>query len=267
VRTDAPAFDAFTSMVDGPTGEAFNKGAGVLNVDYTRFLSKHEIAYNTPNTNPAYGLPIGNGRTGAMVWSANGITAQVSGVDVSEQGAFAAGLVNLSTTPAMDAGVARFQQVLSPYDGTLTTTYDTNRTVTFMGAPNSEVLGIHVEDSRAGVSAVSFDISIWDVAALTNAWDTPNLNTWKTVTTYADATGGGISRGQAEPNNFGYTLAATVEGAAFTAQAMGTTRVHFTITPSASYTIWFSVATRLNAPNHDSLAQAKALLASTKTAG
>jgi hypothetical protein len=260
-------YDAFTTVVDGPMGEAFNKYVGVLNVDYARYLSKHDIAYNMPNTNPAYGLTIGNGRMGAMVWSENGITAQVSGADVSEQGAFASGRINLSTTPPMDAGFTRFQQVLSLYDGALTTSYDANRTVTFMGSPNSEVMGVHVEDSRAGVSAVTFDVSIWDVSTLTNAWDTPSLNEWKTVTTYADATGGGISRAQNEPNNFGYTLAATVEGATFTAQAIGNTKVRFTITPSASYTIWFASATRLNAPNHDSVAQAKALLANVKNAG
>jgi hypothetical protein len=252
---------------DGPNAHAFNLATGVLNVDYTAYLSKHDITYNRANTNPLYGLTVGNGRVGAMVWSANGLTAQVSGADVSEQGAFASGLVNLSTTPAMDASVTRFQQVLSLYDGTLTTSYDANRTVTFMGSPNSEVMGVHVEDSRPGVSAVTFDVSIWDVSTLTNAWDTPNLNTWKTVTTYADATGGGISRGQNEPNNFGYTLAATVEGAAFTAQAMGNTRVRFTITPAQSYTIWFTSATRLNAPNHDSVAQARTLLGNVKTAG
>ena len=45
-----------------------------------------------------------------------------------------------------------FQQRLALYDGSLTTKYDANRTVTIMGAPNSEVMGMHVEDSRSGVS-------------------------------------------------------------------------------------------------------------------
>ena len=63
------------------------------------------------------------------------------------------------------------------------------------------------------------------------------------MTTYADATGAGLSRGQTDANHFGYTLAATVEGAAFTTQAVGGSRVRLTITPSASYTIWFAAAT------------------------
>ena len=35
-----------------------------------------------------------------MAWNQNGLTMQVSGVDLSQQSAFAAGLVNLHTTPA-----------------------------------------------------------------------------------------------------------------------------------------------------------------------
>jgi hypothetical protein len=44
-------------------------------------------------------------------------------------------------------------------------------------------------------------------------------------------------------------------------------KVRLTITPSASYTIWLACASRLNAPQNDSVAQAKAALAQTKAAG
>src|SRR5258705_2003291 len=112
------------------TDAAFNSSTGTLNVNYPGYLSKHDIVYNKPNTNPAYGLTVGNGRTGAMVWNSNGMTMQASGVDLSEQSAFAAGLVNLATTPSMDTGYSTFQQRLSLYDRTLTTQYDADRTVT-----------------------------------------------------------------------------------------------------------------------------------------
>jgi len=273
-RDDAPNVDSSAPETsnpptgpDGPTAHAFNTATGMLNVDYAGYLPKHDITYNTPNTNPLYGLTVGNGHMGAMVWSANGLTMQVGAVDASEQAAFSAGLVNLSTTPGMDTGTTRFQQVLSLYDGILTTTYDSDRTVTIFGSANSEVMGVHVEDARAGVTSVAFDISLWDVSALGNSGDVPNLDTWKAVSTYADASGAGLSRGQADPNNFGYTLAATVEGTPFTSQAMGSNRVRLTITPAASYTIWFTAATRLNAPAHDSVAQAKSLLNGVKSAG
>ncbi len=254
-----------TSPVDSATGEAFNPQTGALNVHYAEYLPKHDLVYNKPNTNPLYGLTVGNGHMGAMVWSDNGITMQVSNVDASEQAAYSAGLVNLYTTPGMDSGFTTYQQRLALYDGTLVTQYDKDRTVTIMGSPNSEVMGIHVEDSRTNVTAVSLDLSLWDLSTL-SSWDVPDLNTWKTVSTYADATGAGISRGQTEPNKFGYTLAATVSGANFTTQTVNGSKVRLTITPSASYTIWLTCSTRLNAPSNDSVTQAKSALASAKAA-
>src|SRR5688572_4594986 len=127
-----------------PTDAAFNAGSGTLNVNRAGYLSKHDIVYNRPNTNPLHGLTVGNGRTGAMVWSQNGLTMQVSGVDLAQQSTYAAGNVTLP----IDTAAGTFQQRLSLYDGTLTTRYDNNRTVTIMGAPNSEVMGIRVEDTR-----------------------------------------------------------------------------------------------------------------------
>jgi alpha-L-fucosidase 2 len=258
----------WTSPASASTSDsAFNSGTGAMNVDYANYLSKHDIVYNRPNTNSSYGLTVGNGHTGAMVWSQNGLTMQTSGVDLSQQSAFAAGLVNLATTPAMDTGYTTFQQRLSLYDGTLTTKYDANRTVTIMGSPNSEVMGIHVDDSRGGVSTVALELSIWDPSTVTNSGDVPDLNTWRTVSTYADSTGVGLSRGQSDPNNFGYTLGATVEGASFTAQTVNSTRVRLNITPSSSYTIWFTAASRINSPGLNSVTQAKNQLAAVKSTG
>lgn len=213
-----------SSVLDGPTGEAFNTTIGALNVDYPAYLSKHDLTFNKPNTNPLHGLTVGNGRVGAMVWSENGLTMQVSGVDTSQQTAFSAGIVNLSTSPAMDSSYTSFQQRLSLHDGLLTTQYDSNRTVTILGAPNSEVIGIHVEDSRGDVSSISLDLSLWDVSSIDNSGAVPDLNSWKTVATYAGSEWAGISRGQTDPNHFGYTLAATVEGATFKTQTVSSNR-------------------------------------------
>ncbi|MGW5263468.1 fascin domain-containing protein [Microbispora sp. NPDC004025] len=246
---------------------AFDQASGALNVDYASYLSKHDVVYNRPNTNPAYGLTVGNGRTGAMAWSQNGLTMQTSGVDLSEQSAYAAGLVNLATSPAMDSGYSTFQQRLSLYDGTLVTKYDSNRTVTVMGSPNSEVMGIHVDDSRSGLSNIALTLSMWDPATVTNSADVPDLNTWKTISTFADSSAAGLSRGQSDPNGFGYTLAATVEGAGFSTQVVDSRTVRLTITPTSSYTIWFSAASRINASNRDSVAQARGQLSSVKSTG
>ncbi|MEV4313783.1 hypothetical protein [Actinocrispum sp. NPDC049592] len=258
-----PANTAAASTTDA----ALSPSSGILDVDYAKYLSKHDIVYNRPTTNPAWGLTVGNGRTGAMVWGQNGLTAQVSGVDLAEQSTYAAGLANLATTPAMDSGYTTFQQRLSLYDGTLTTKYDNNRTVTMLGSPDSEVMGIHVDDARTGVSAVSFELSMWDPATVTNVADVPNLTTWKTVSTFADASVAGLSRGQADPGGFGYTFAATVEGANYTTQVVNGTKVRVTLTPTSSYTIWFTASGRLNAPGHDSVAQARNQLAAVKATG
>ncbi|WP_218670875.1 hypothetical protein [Microbispora sp. GKU 823] len=246
---------------------AFDQASGTLNVDYASYLSKHDVVYNRPNTNPLYGLTVGNGRTGAMVWSQNGLTMQTSGVDLSEQSAYAAGLVNLATTPAMDSGYSTYQQRLSLYDGTLVTKYDDDRTVTVMGSPNSEVMGIHVDDARGGVSGVTLTLSMWDPATVTNSGDVPDLNTWRTISTFADAGMAGLSRGQSDPNGFGYTLAATVEGASFSTQVVDSRTVRLTVTPASSYTIWFTAASRINAPGRDSVAQARTQLSSVRSAG
>ena len=104
-----------------PTDAAFNSATGALNVNYAGYLSKHDVVYNRLNTNPLHGLTVGNGRTGAMVWNANGLTMQTSGVDLAQQSTYAAGHVNLSTSPQLDSGVSTYQQRLSLYDGTLTT--------------------------------------------------------------------------------------------------------------------------------------------------
>ena len=129
-----PLVNALTNAANASTtNAAFSTSSGVLDVDYESYLAKHDVVYNRPNTNPAWGLTVGNGHTSAMVWSQNGLTAQVSGADLSEQSTYAAGLVNLATNPAMDSGYSTFQQRLSLYDGTLTTKYDSNRTVTILG--------------------------------------------------------------------------------------------------------------------------------------
>jgi hypothetical protein len=249
-----------------PATQSFNPKTGSMDVDYAGYLSQHDVVFNQPITNPKYGATVGNGRMGAMVWNDNGLTMQVSGIDASEETCFSAGLVNLRTDPGMDAGAGRFQQRLSLYDGILTTRYGADRTVTVMGKPDSEVMGIHVDDGRKGVSGVTLDLSLWDVSHL-GGGDVPDIQTWRTVSTYADASGIGLSRGQTDAHNFGYTLAATVEGARFTTQTVDGNTVRLIIAPSPHYTIWIACASRLNAPGHDSVAQARNLLGEVQKTG
>ncbi|MGI5241485.1 carbohydrate-binding protein [Dactylosporangium sp. CA-139066] len=234
--------------------EAFNPGTGVLDVDYAGYLAQHDVVYNSPQTDPLRGLPVGNGRTGAMVWSGDGLTMQVSGVDLSGQSAYAAGLVSLG----LDEGSGSYQQRLSLYDGTLVTKED-QRTVTVLGVPGSEAMGIHVEDPRPGSATTALELSLWPPG--------PGGDSWQRPQAYADAAGAGLSRGQDDPAGFGYTLAATVDGAAFTTQVVDDTRVRLTITPTPSYTVWFTAAARIDAPDRDSGARARGQLAAAGGAG
>ncbi|MFD0671139.1 glycoside hydrolase family 95-like protein [Cohnella sp. GCM10027633] len=250
-----------------PTSHSFNASTGALNVDYAGYLSKHDLVFNAPVTDPKSGATVGNGKVGAQVWNtAGGLTMQVSGVDASQQGFASQGLVNLYANPGFDAGYTTYQQRLNLYDGTVTTKYDGNRTITIMGQPNSEVIGIHVEDSRAGVTGVSLDLSLWDVSGF-GGGDVPDIHTWRTVSTFADPTVAGLSRGQTDANKFGYTLAATVEGASFSTQTVDARKVRLNIAPSSSYTIWIANTSRLNAPSNNSVNQAKTLLTNVKNAG
>lgn len=263
----ASGLSAAVPAAAAPTDAAFSTSSGVLDVDHGAYLSKHDVVYNRPNTNPNHGLTVGNGRMGAMAWQQNGLTMQMSNVDASQQTAFGAGLFNLRTTPAMDTGYSSYQQRLSLWDGTLTTRYDSNRTVTVMGSPGSEVMGVNVQDTRGGVSNITVELSLWDVANLGNSGDVPNIDTWRQVSTYADSTGAGISRGQADPQNFGVTLAATVEGAGYQASVVNNRTVRLTITPTSNYTVWFTASTRVNAPGNNSVNQARNALNSVKATG
>jgi len=247
--------------------QSFNTSTGMMDVNYSGYLSRNDVVNNAPITNPIYGSQVGNGRVGAMVWNQSGINMQVSGVDTSEQSSFSAGLINFQTNPGIDSGYSKFQQRLSLYNGTLTTTYDANRTVTVFGSPNSEVIGIHVDDSRSGVTSATLDVSLWNVSSEPNNAQVANITTWQTVSTFANSTTVGISRGQADPDNFGYTLAATVQGASFTTQTVNGSDVRLNITPSSSYTIWIACSSRLNAPGNNSVTQAQTDLTNVENAG
>lgn len=260
----APPVDRSAEV--GPNSAAFDPSTGALVVDYASYLAKHDLVFKRPQPDPIQALSVGNGTTGAMVWNANGLTMQLSGVDTSPQTAFSAGLANLSTMPALDDAVSGYEQRLVLHDGTLVTRYGRDRSVTVIGVGGSEVLGIHVEDSRE-LRSVSFELSLWDLSSLENTGAARDLNTWKTVTTFADADVAGLSRGQSDPDRFGYTLAASVEGTDFTARAMGSNKVELAITPAHSFTIWIAVATRKNAADGDSVARARLQLEAARKAG
>jgi alpha-L-fucosidase 2 len=50
-------------------------------VDYAGLIGRSDIVLARPNLEPSQAIPLGNGRLGVAVWSANGLTAQLNRVD------------------------------------------------------------------------------------------------------------------------------------------------------------------------------------------
>jgi hypothetical protein len=116
-----------TTVPDGTDRHArVRTVAGVLNVDYARTAeARHRLQLGQHRTR-IYGMTVGNGRVGAMVWSQNRARrCRFGNVDASSRPRFSPGLVNLNTTPALDAGGGAFQQRLALYDGSCRRMYGT----------------------------------------------------------------------------------------------------------------------------------------------
>jgi len=54
---------------------------GIFHVNVAHVVSESDIVLGRPNTEPTEALPLGNGRLGAAVWSANGMTIQLNRAD------------------------------------------------------------------------------------------------------------------------------------------------------------------------------------------
>ena len=69
-------------LVAGPTG-AQTSGGSLMKVDYESLVSRADLSYNTPVVRSEEGLPIGNGRTGSLVWTTpTALHFQVNHVDL-----------------------------------------------------------------------------------------------------------------------------------------------------------------------------------------
>lgn len=251
------------------TSHAFDSTAGLLSVDYSGYLSKHDIVYKTPVADPKDGALVANGKIGGMIWNTSGYSMQVTGVDNSPQTSVSGGRIKLGASPAMDANYTSFEQRMVMYDGVVTTKYDADRTITTFGQPGTELMGIHVENSRSGVTGGYIDLDIWDTSGLSNGTytrDLPDLTTWRTVTTLVESVVIAISRGQTDVDHYGYTLATSVQGTTFTTQLIDSRTLRINLTNASSYTVWISSASRITSPSYDSVTQAKSLIVAAKTA-
>lgn len=226
---------------------AFDSKIGGLSIDYVNYLSKHDLVYTNPINDLKNGVPFANGKVGALISNVNDLTMQVSNVDGSPYSQISAGYVKLSTTPKMLNIDEKFEARLALYDGMVVEKFGGTTTVTIFADPDSELMGIHVEDSRPFVTNITLDLS------------------WPECMAGNDKTSAWITRTTAE--GFGMTLASRVDGASFTTAILNNTTVRLNITPSKSYTIWIACPSKLNSANNNSNLQSQTLLSDATNSG
>jgi hypothetical protein len=150
-----------------------NDNNGLLKVDHRKLVSRADLTYDTPATRSEEGLPIGNGRTGSLVWtSPSALKFQINRVDVfaadassvsfpradSDYGS-SCGYVDINVVDAGDDVFdgKDFRQHLSVYDGLITVR---GRGVTAKAFVwhGHDVFAIEIDDQRANPSAINIDL-------------------------------------------------------------------------------------------------------------
>ena len=139
---------------------SFDIGKGLMAVDSTYF-SKHDLVYGAPNSSPAQAIPVANGKVGAMIWNDSGLTMQVTNVDASPQTQISSGLGRLLISPSPSSQSSVFEQRLNLYDGMVTQRIGNGFTATVFASDTTEMIGIHIDDLRPGVTSVIFELALW----------------------------------------------------------------------------------------------------------
>jgi len=144
-----------------------------FNVDYPSLVQRADLSYTTPVASSEEGMPIGNGRTGSLVWTTPAaLHFQVNRVDLFCMGhnsrsfpfghtsySSGCGYVDLSLEGyAQDCFSGRdFRQHLSVYDG-LTTVAGPGVTARALAWNDGDVLAVEMDDRRERPTAVDIDL-------------------------------------------------------------------------------------------------------------
>jgi hypothetical protein len=158
-----------SSLCSGPTARAGN----TLTVDYGKLVSRADLTYDTPARRSEEGVPIGNGRTGSLVWtSPSAIKFQINRVDVfacdassvsfpradSDYGS-SCGYVDINLVDAGDDVFAgkSFRQHLSVYDGLMTLQGNgvSAKAIVWHGG---DVFAVEIDDQRSDPPAINIDL-------------------------------------------------------------------------------------------------------------
>jgi hypothetical protein len=148
-------------------------GQAPLQVDFAALVSRADLDYTTPATRSEEGQPIGNGRTGSLVWTTpSALHFQVNRVDVFGQDSYTTSFpkqdsdyasgcafVDVNLVGAGEdvfAGPA-FNQHLSVYDA-LMTARGNGVTARVLAWPRRDVIAIEMDDERERPEAISVDL-------------------------------------------------------------------------------------------------------------
>ena len=144
-----------------------------LEVDHAALVSRADLDYTTPATRSEEGQPIGNGRTGSLVWTTPAaLHFQVNRVDVFGQDSYTTSFpkqdsdyasgcayVDVNLTDAGDDVFAgpSFNQHLALYDAVMTARGN-GVTARVLAWPLRDVIAIEIDDRRERPAAINVDL-------------------------------------------------------------------------------------------------------------
>lgn len=143
--------------------------APILNMDYKSIVSTADVNYTGIITKSQYGMPIGNGRMGSLVWNNNasslnfqinrvdvfGFASSCTGVDGNSDYGYGCGFVNVSL--GGNPLTASTKQSLSVYDGKLAI-QGNGVSTDIVSDMNSDVFALKINDTRSAPSPISIDL-------------------------------------------------------------------------------------------------------------
>lgn len=162
-----------------PSSPAQTTATSALQVDYEKLVSHADLNYDTPTNHSVEGTPIGNGRTGSLVWTTPAaLHFQVNRVDLFCMGknsrsfpvgnnaySSGCGFVDINVEAYGDdifTGPA-FRQHLSVYDG-LTTVAGQAVISRALAWNNGDVIAVEIDDQREHPEAVNIDLRMLRLA-------------------------------------------------------------------------------------------------------
>lgn len=152
---------------------AHARADGLFNLNYERLVSRADLTYDTPVDHSEEGMPIGNGRTGSLIWTTpDAMHFQVNRVDLFCMGnndrSFPYGHTSYSSGCAyVDIGVeefgdgvfsgSAFRQQLSVYDG-VASVRGNGFSSRVLAWNNADVIAVESDDQRAQPTVVNVDL-------------------------------------------------------------------------------------------------------------